>query len=74
MWFKKQDNSKVLKELADIMTILEKRVSSLEIETDSLRVRMRKRLFPKEEEEEPAKSKIEDGFDELRKLNKEGHS
>jgi len=71
MWFKKQDNSKVLKQLADLMTIIEKRVSSLEIEVDSLRVRIRKRLFPKEELQDELKPKIEDGFDELRRLNKE---
>lgn len=73
MWFKKQDQSKVLKQLADLMTIIEKRVSSLEIEVDSLRIRMRKKLFPKEELEE-LKPGIDDGFDELRKLNKEKKS
>lgn len=75
MWFKKQDPSKVLKEMADLMTMIEKRISSLEIEVDSLRVRMRKKLFATENtDQEPEKSRIDDGFDELRRLNKAGTS
>jgi len=74
MWFKKQDSSKVLKQIADLMTIAEKRISSLEIEVDSLKIRMRKKMFPKETEESEESTGINDGFDELRKLNKEKHS
>lgn len=71
MWFRRPDSSKVLQQMADMMTIVEKRVASLEIDVDSLKMRMRKRMFPKEEEANPTSSEgIDDGFNELRKLNK----
>jgi len=71
MWFKKQDSSKALKHIADLMTIVEKRLSTLEIEVDSLRIRMRKKLLAPQEAPEVKPEGIQDGFDELRKLNKE---
>lgn len=71
MWFRRRDTSKALKELIELLTMLEKRISSMEIEVDSLRIRVRKRMFPSKDVEEPEKKGIDDGFDDLRKLNKE---
>lgn len=71
---KKQDSSVALKQIADLITMLEKRISSMEVEVDMIRLRLRKKTFWDAIEEPEAKaeeSKIDDGFDELRKLNKE---
>jgi len=71
MFWKKPDSSKALKHISDLMTIVEKRLSSLEIEVDSLRIRMRKKLLSPQEAPEEKPEGIDDGFNELRKLNKE---
>jgi len=69
-WTKKQIPSKVLIEMTEVMIMVEKRISSLEIAVDGLLIRMRKKMFPKGELEEETKPGIDDGFEELRKLNK----
>ena len=74
MFWNKPNSSKALKHIADLMTIIEKRISTLEIEVDSLKIRMRKKLFPPDELPVAKSEGIQDGFDELRKLNKESMS
>ena len=71
MWFskKKQDNPETMKAMLDIIQKLHLRVSSLEIELDSIKTRIKKRMIPKETEELPKEETgINDGFDSLRNI------
>lgn len=77
-WFTRPDPAKVINALSDMCLLLDKRVTSLEIAVDGFKLRMQKKMFPKVDPEEAAAQSsppsIEDGFDELRKLNKDATS
>lgn len=63
---------KTIDQIIDILRMLEVRINSIDTEVEGLKAKARKRLFPKEPEDENlATSGINDGFDELRKLNKD---
>lgn len=73
-WFSKAYNPvAALAKISELMTIIQQRLCSLEVEVDSIKARFKRRLVPKGEEisEETQKELPPDGFDGLRKLNKE---
>lgn len=65
----RQKESEVLKKIRDLIVLLETRVSSLEIQLEGIIFRLRKKVY--KENDSPQETKeIDDGFDELRRLNK----
>jgi len=78
-WIKKKETeSKAFKEALKMMELLDIKMQKLEMEIEILQIKGKKKIFKKEEEEEqPDKDgsfKYNDGFDEIRKLNKNGIS
>jgi len=74
-WFSKPYNPiKALEKISELMVIVNQRLCDLEIEVEGIRTRFRKRIIPATKEESDGKEPDKlpsDGFDNLRKLNKD---
>lgn len=76
-WFNKKDtqsNIKLLETVLEALKIADQRLTSLEIAVEGIMVRFKKRLIPSTKEESDGKEPDKlptDGFDVLRKLNKD---
>ena len=72
MWFKNK-KSETFEEILRMLKILDAKVAKNEMEIDLMKLKAKKKIFKESTEEEikTEKVKYDDGFDELRKLNKE---
>jgi len=72
-WKKKETkDNKTINHVIDALRMIEVRINSIEADVEGLRNKFKKKLLPKnvEDEGEFPSNRIQDGFDELRKLNK----
>jgi len=53
---------------------LKRKILALELDVEQLQQRWKKKLKPKKEEEDETHSTFNDGFDEIRKINKDGNT
>lgn len=73
MFWKKKDNSDSWRDLIKILEIVQVRLSTLEALVEGINGKLRKKIY--KETEDPQKTEkvlYNDGFDELRNLNKNG--
>ena len=74
-WSKKKpiENPKTIDNIIDVLKMIQTRLNMLEADSEGLKAKFRKRLLPKSDDlDNHLESKgIDDGFNELRKLNKQ---
>jgi len=73
MWFKK-NKDEAFEKILKLLQLLEAKVMKNEMEIDLIKLKAKKKIFKEAGEEEVKKEsvKYDDGFDELRDLNKNG--
>lgn len=75
MFWKKRkpeiSSTETFKLIVETLKQAQVRLNSLEIEVDTIRKRIKKKLMPEEEPSVEKQTAIDDGFNDLRKLNKE---
>lgn len=75
-WRKKEEKNspKTIDMIIDLLGMVGTRLNALEADVMGLQAKFKRKLLPKDGEDsppEPPLSEINDGFDELRKINKE---